>query len=98
MGERNPQSENLIGWTHWTEWAGCDASSPRQAYRTREVKHGREGDGTEGCAGNMRETRGCPNDKPTDCLLSLWTDWAECDRTSNMIYVSLGCVTAIISL
>jgi hypothetical protein len=70
--------------------------------RTREVKHGRNGDNHEGCAGNMRETRGCPNDKPTDCLLSLWTDWAECDRMNDTMTIvrshhchCVDCITAM---
>lgn len=63
----------------WSDWEGCDSKNPRQAYRTREVKHGKVGDG-EGCAGHMHETRGCPSDPARDCVVADWGSWSDCDK------------------
>merc|ERR1719174_3133605 len=63
----------------WHPWSSCNAESPKQRVRTRDVALPAT-NGGRGCIGPLKETSGC-FDTPVDCELSEWTNWQACDQT-----------------
>jgi len=68
----------------WKSWEGCDAGSPRQRFRSREVL---EPAGPQGhCSFPVKETSGCPETigpvvKHSECILETWSEWSACSAT-----------------
>jgi len=63
----------------WGEWTACDEAHA-QSERTRQVQQAPEGSGKR-CTENLAETRGCPHPGPSNCSLTEWVTWSECDKS-----------------
>mmetsp|Transcript_37944 Transcript_37944/g.95288 ORF Transcript_37944/g.95288 Transcript_37944/m.95288 type:complete len:1714 (+) Transcript_37944:79-5220(+) len=67
--------------SEWTGWSTC-SSEIDQRYNSRKILQMPAFNGM-GCSGLLNITGSChtgPN-QPTDCQLSEWSDWSECDVT-----------------
>eukprot|EP00929_Paragymnodinium_shiwhaense_P087232 TRINITY_DN4747_c0_g4_i1.p1 TRINITY_DN4747_c0_g4~~TRINITY_DN4747_c0_g4_i1.p1 ORF type:complete len:1601 (-),score=442.25 TRINITY_DN4747_c0_g4_i1:271-5073(-) len=75
-GSHECKSSNCVT-SQWTEWSRCGPDA--QKYRSRQIVADVVGSGTS-CEGHLKETATCLA-KPTDCKVSDWTRWSDCDKT-----------------
>eukprot|EP00397_Hematodinium_sp_SG-2012_P001943 GEMP01001948.1.p1 GENE.GEMP01001948.1~~GEMP01001948.1.p1 ORF type:complete len:1138 (+),score=201.54 GEMP01001948.1:209-3622(+) len=80
-------SDCLLG--PWSEWDACSCSCNGVSRRMRHIEKYPE-QGGHGCAGSLKEVRGCnekwePSSGPTldvtNCKLGSWDNWSSCSRT-----------------
>lgn len=66
----------------WEDWLGCDDRNPLQKEHQRSILTP-AAYGGEGCTGPLFEYAACPHREvvETDCSLSEWTAWRQCDKS-----------------
>jgi hypothetical protein len=78
-GEENCGGDANCELNSWSEWSQCSAFS--QQFRERDVIAASRGSGRR-CDSHLKETKDCGAPVTvTDCTLSEWGIWDECDRT-----------------
>jgi hypothetical protein len=64
----------------WSDWSVCNAGQHPQRYRRRVIENEAESEGLP-CDGPLKEMSACKAPEPSDCVLSEWSVWGNCDKS-----------------